>query len=98
MSVLIKGMEMPKSCIECVTNHSFFRVLKCSELKGMKGFKKLPYEYDRHPDCPLVELPEKHGRLIDEDEYCVLQGCYKADDDCKNCVIRDCETILEREE
>lgn len=67
MSVIVKGMKMPKSCIECVINHSFFRVLKCSELKGMKGFKKLPHEHDRHPDCPLVALPKKHGRLIDGD-------------------------------
>ena len=68
MSVIVKGMEMPKSCMECVINHSFFRVLKCSELKGMKGFKKLPYEHNRHPGCPLGELPEKHGRLIIDEE------------------------------
>jgi hypothetical protein len=62
MSVLIKRMEMPKNCMEC-------------DLKSWN-----PDEYDyvcpfsgimalnigRQNDCPLVEVPTPHGRLIDE--------------------------------
>lgn len=62
MSVIIKGMEMPKNCAECK--------FLCSE-----NFKSWCHVTDRDdvyvdavPDwCPLAELPEKHGRLIDAD-------------------------------
>lgn len=49
MSILIKGMEMPKNCWECPFERCVLRTL-----------------VDRHPDCPLVEVPP-HGRLIDAD-------------------------------
>lgn len=66
--ILIRGMEMPKSCYECVLTHSFFRDLNCANLDGMSGFVgPLPHTEDRHPDCPLLPLPEGHGRLIDAD-------------------------------
>ena len=51
MSILIKGMEMPKNCTEC---HARCRLY----LNGRKF---------RHPDCPLIEIPTLHGRLIDAD-------------------------------
>lgn len=50
MSILIKGMEMPKDCWQCPFEKCVLRVL-----------------VDRHPDCPLVEVPTPHGRLIDAD-------------------------------
>lgn len=66
--ILIRGMEMPESCFECVTTNSFFRNLHCDKLEGMSGFVgSLPHKNDRHPNCPLVPLPEKYGRLIDAD-------------------------------
>lgn len=78
--ILIR-MEMPGSCYECVIKHKFFSNLHCAELDGMKGFDSLalPHEYDRHPDCPLVELPP-HGDLIDRDKILfdaaeVCEGC-----------------------
>ena len=63
MSVLIKGMKMPRNCLEC----------------GIKEWEEGFNEYEcpfneilclsigKQDDCPLVELPEKHGRLIDGD-------------------------------
>ncbi len=68
MSILVKGMEMPKSCFECVLSHSFFRDLNCANLEGMRGFVgALPHTDDRHPNCPLVLVPP-HGRVIDADK------------------------------
>ncbi len=65
MSILIKNMEMPKSCYDCVLTHSFFRDMHCANLEGMSGFVgPLPHTDDRHPDCPLVLVPP-HGKLID---------------------------------
>lgn len=51
MSILIKGMEMPKDCWQCPFEKCVLRVL-----------------VDRHPDCPLVEVPASHGRLIDAEK------------------------------
>lgn len=53
MSILIRGMDMPKNCTGCPI---------CCGLpyqhRDVKG---------RRPDCPLIELPP-HGRLGDLDE------------------------------
>lgn len=60
MSVVVKGMKMPKSCGTCFVGNRTI----CKN------------------GCPLVELPEKHGDLID-------RGAFKADygmkDDCADC-------------
>lgn len=63
MSVLIKGMEMPEKCTECrmQTDEGF-----CSAMP--KEFCGYVSDEKRSDWCPLVELPEKHGDLIDRDE------------------------------
>lgn len=58
MSVLIKGMKMPDHCWEC----PLMRNLVC----GWDG-KIIPATKKKQDLCPLVEIPEKHGRLIDAD-------------------------------
>ena len=62
MGIYIKDMEMPKDCGECHFCHA-------------EGFKSwcCPTEredilFDAIPEwCPLTEVPEPHGRLIDAD-------------------------------
>lgn len=56
MSVLIKGMEMPKNCSRC------FCMASCRLWKNI-----MHPEFNRHRNCPLVSVPP-HGRLIDSDE------------------------------
>lgn len=57
MSILIKGMEMPKNCTRC--DHIGLNVaIGCPVMSGTDG---------RATDCPLVDLG-KHGDLIDRDE------------------------------
>ena len=52
--ILIKRMEMPKSCEDCM-------------LESYCGLWVLLKDRpSRHPDCPLVPIPP-HGRLIDAD-------------------------------
>lgn len=57
MSVIVKGMKMPKNCTHC--DYIGLNVaIGCPVMTGING---------RATDCPLVELPEYHGRLIDVD-------------------------------
>lgn len=49
MSVLIKGMKMPKNCEDC----------------RFEDFGGCMFRVTRS-ECPLVEVPTPHGRLIDE--------------------------------
>ena len=61
MSILIKDMEMPENCCECVVNHKI-----CNH--GYEWLLAHPQYYDSRPNwCPLVEIPTPHGRLIDAD-------------------------------
>lgn len=64
MSVMIKGMNFPKNCMECdlhfiargLDNECIFSndtVDDCTERRLYR--------------CPLVEIPTLHGRLIDAD-------------------------------
>jgi len=59
MSILIKGMEMPKCCEVCkfcdVDAEHFCEVT----------LNYIPLAEGRPKTCPLVEVPEPHGRLID---------------------------------
>ena len=64
MGVYIRGMEMPNTCEECNLD-SFCD--KWIEARKMCGEWELGVKATiRHPDCPLVPVPEPHGWLIDE--------------------------------
>lgn len=65
MSVLIKGMEMPKSCYECQFCAGTFEGCICVMGCGLLEFEP---SKEIHPKCPLVEVPTPHGRLIDKDK------------------------------
>ena len=54
MSVIVKGMEMPRDCYECKAWSNCF-----DEKPPFNMFKSV---------CPLVEVKEPHGRLIDADK------------------------------
>lgn len=71
MSVVVNGMKMPESCRECPFEnyHSDIGQTVCmASLRVLAtGFKTISFD-GRHPACPLVALPYKHGRLIDEND------------------------------
>ena len=60
MSVLIKGIKIPKSCGVCI----FDDYGHCIMTKRYSGGSAT---HGRASFCPLAELPESHGRLIDAD-------------------------------
>lgn len=67
--IIIKGMGMPKTCHECPLNVSIYTYDGGDEtcaLNAWDGYSEQP-KTTRHPDCPLVPLPEGHGRLGDLD-------------------------------
>ena len=67
MSVIIKGMKMPTGCITCPCM-SFGRddcTMWCKWLDEPLGEWSNRGGKWRHPDCPMVEVPTPHGRLID---------------------------------
>ena len=66
MSVLVKGMQMPEKCGLCDLFHAE-SPMHCTVVKGNKTVGA-PYGMHRPEWCPLVALPDKHGRLVDADE------------------------------
>lgn len=72
MSIVIKGMEMPDICEKCMfckwsnLNQTGACVLNDWKLTGEEFSRD--YLVKRPDWCPLVELPAKHGDLIDVKE------------------------------
>ena len=88
MSVLVKGIEMPRNCYECKVWFECFD-------------EKPPFNMIKSV-CPLVEVKEPHGRLIDADKlnihdvspvdgFCVM-GVTEEDIELADTVIEGSET------
>ena len=58
MGVYIKDAKMPNSCVECKTNRINIVCEKWENIVDDISFR-------RADDCPLIEVTEPHGRLID---------------------------------
>ena len=106
MSVLVKGMKMPSGCEWCGFTHWYPENgnVWCNAANRLmlSGWYGDNLQLECHEWCPLVELPEKHGRLIDanslENEVC--SGCrYKNNKHahCIDCAIANAPTVIEAE-
>ena len=73
MGVYIKGIGMPQNCDECPLNST------C----GYSLHMPLYHTEKRHDDCPLIEVSESHGRLIDADAVILEDGPYEYDEWCE---------------
>ena len=67
MSVIIKGMDMPKSCDECrfcndTCNgfYPYYCYLLNESYSSCEQFKQ---------HCPLVEIPKNHGDIVDLEAF-----------------------------
>ena len=72
MSVLIRGMEMPKCCGYCPLEYKNYCMVKPS-LRVESA--------DRHPRCSLIEIHPQR-RLIDADEFlkrAIGTKCFRGD-------------------
>jgi len=108
MSVIVKGMKVPSECEYCgfcryynengnVWCNATNRLLK-------RQWKEPHWTYldVKRPEwCPLIELPEKHGRLIDErvayDKIAEQEGGYYMDMDGVDCGLEETPTVIEAE-
>ena len=64
-------MEMPDNCDKCKIRYGMF----CPVLNRF-------IDEGRRHDCPLAEIPEPHGRLIDADEFlkrAIGTKCFRGD-------------------
>lgn len=93
MSVVVIGMDMPANCLQC----SFVRIVNNHYYCGCNANCMLGEyvgEYlegvGRHEGCPLVELPEGHGRLIDDSQLRETFGMGERCNECKQ-DKRDCQ-------
>ena len=71
MSILIKGFIMPHCCDVCSfsdwSNLHQTAVCKVNYYKPCFADHSNEFLKRRSDSCPLVEIPEPHGRLIDGD-------------------------------
>lgn len=90
MSVVVMGMEMPSGCQLCDFSDDETRFCKAAkEYIPMLGKSEF---------CPLVELPEKHGRLGDLDEVKTAFPCGESvRTECVRATIDNMPTIVEAE-
>ena len=96
MSIILKGIDLPKSCGGCEFNY-------CLEGGSYEWWECVILHDDinqfdtRRTDCPLVEIPTPHGRIIDEDEIYEQPHCGECNDATLD-AIDNAPTILEAEE
>lgn len=110
MSILIRGMEMPKNCDSCPCYYETEGAWR----NECEVLQREHYITNERPDwCPLVEL-QPHGRLIDADALMAMCGmaidcydcpngehgwCKRSQDATNICkAIEDAPTIIETEE
>ena len=108
MSVLIKGMKLPKDCPMCPCAHwNKNDVMTGCEIvwRHVPDSETDYWQSDKRPKwCPLVEVSTLHGRLIDGDmlESLIYERLsdldYKADAFDILRVVQEMSTIIEAEE
>ena len=91
MSVLVKGMSIPDNCESCRFATGFgFCLAKSDNFCGYTNDRKRP-EW-----CPLVEVPEPHGDLIDKDDIC-FSMTNGTDQDIAEEALKEVPTVIEAE-
>lgn len=107
MSVLIKGMEMPKCCGECVAGaHEYDDndewCFVCGFIKSQHPWECKHVEIDgidttkaRADFCPLTEIPTPHGRLGDLDELIEKYGEWYTEEGTESGYIGTIKNLLD---
>lgn len=101
MSILIKGLKKPKTCAR-FEDGEFVRCPFVNTDDDCILQDKITDTWEEmYKNCPLIELPEKHGRLIDErvayDKIAEQEGGYYMDMDGVDMGLQETPTIIEAE-
>ena len=107
--IVIRGMEMPKTCVQCdLKTYDPEKIWNDNGVERIgvwvcKRTREIIWNTQRGEECPLVPLPEKHGRLIDADALESIIGGFSLNweygqgvSDCWDALI-SAQTILEAE-
>lgn len=86
--ILIKNMEMPKSCDNCWALDDYGDYPRCRITEEQRGYN-FPIRDKRMDKCPLVEI-KPHGRLIDANALLEsIKEARKKDPDVEDVYIDD---------
>lgn len=58
MSVIVKCMDMPKTCYDCIAEVADDDILSFYCPFIYKGYTDKYRDNGRHPDCPLIEVED----------------------------------------
>lgn len=99
MSVIVKGMEMPKNCKDCpFSDHEAWCLIPGDWRERYYCPHDVVSEF-----CPLVEVEEPHGDLTDKDklmqEFMDSDLDYLQRDDWKEIIqiVSDADVVIEAE-
>ena len=73
MSIIIKGMDMPKNCFQCSFNDGIYCCLIDNDTEAL--IPKIPT--DRLKDCPLIEINDIHYEAFKEFQTILLKKLEK---------------------
>lgn len=100
MSILIKGIKMPRACQVCPLGHwdKLDKLIGCEIVRRYVPKDDIEFwEKDKPSWCPIVEVPTPHGRLIDADALPHYTGyALSANEVAK--AVEAAPTIIEAEE
>ena len=71
MSVLIKNINIPKCCSDCPLNYDQMSCIITGTEWWSDKMILMDFDSDKERlyNCPLIEIPTPHGRLIDADAF-----------------------------
>lgn len=99
MSILIKGMQMPKNCTDCPLFESKYHYHGCHAVpQSFNDMDMWNFVGDRPSWCPLIEVPP-HGDLIDRDEQ--IKRAWRLNLSTRELIeemLKSAPTIIEAEE
>ena len=101
MSIIIRGVDMPPNCGECLCDVVEYKGLReyCGGLRGEEITAQMNPAKGRLPQCPAIEIPTPHGRLIDADELLLrIQNGGNYLSPAILAFIETAETIIDKEE
>ena len=95
MGIYLPNMEMPNRCLDCPLMVSREND-ECIVQSEVANEIAITWE-DLKANCPLVEVPTPHGRLIDADALSDKLGISDRDIYCKCVIEEDAPTVIEAE-